>query len=81
MSVATLPRSSVWAPSLVRWNHRSPEAQRARVSQLPTVPSAVRPRISTCTQVWRGVVADQEAMSSVSANPGSVQGVAHRPNW
>ena len=58
----------------------SPDVHRPRTSQLDVAPSASRPRTRTSIQLSPGVVADQDATSSVRPKPGAVHGDDQRPS-
>ncbi len=70
MSTSTRPSASDWPPSEVRRTCLSEDAQRPSTSQrLFAAPTA---RTRTSTQLLRGVVADQDAISWVKSKPGAV---------
>ncbi len=79
VSTATDARSSGWPDSEVRLTRLSPDAQRARLSQLALRPSAARPRTSMVTQLRLLVDASHDAISSVNANVLSTHGERQRP--
>ncbi len=73
VSTLTSARSSPWLPKVWRCRNRSLLAQRPSRSQLDVRPAASRPRTRISTKLSPGVTADQEAISSVKAKPGSTQ--------
>lgn len=72
VSTATDPLVSPWLGTEVRWMSpaavSSPLVQRPSTYHLVVVPRSVCPAIATSTQVPGGVVAFQEAISSVAPN-------------
>ncbi len=78
MSTATEARSSLCGESVVRFTNLSPEVQRPSRSQLDVTPLLLRPRTSTSIQLSPGVVASQDAISSVKENADICQGAVQR---
>jgi hypothetical protein len=78
VSTATDPSVSPWAGTEVRWMSpaavSSPLDHRPSTYHLVMVPRSVRPDIATSTQVPGGVVAFQDAISSVRPKPGVTTG-------
>ena len=77
VSTFTPARSSPWARTEVRRMNFAPAAHRPRTSQLDVRPLPVLPRAWTSIQLFPGVRASHEAISSVRSNPGVRHGDRH----